>query len=34
MGIRHNQQNLRKIFKGKTTQQLAQLIMKLDAKAA
>jgi hypothetical protein len=34
MGIRHNQQNLRKIFKDKSTQQLAQLIMKLDAKAA
>jgi hypothetical protein len=33
MGIRHSKENLRKIFKNKTTQQLAQLIMKLDAKA-
>ncbi len=34
MGIRHSKENLRKIFKNKTTQQLAQLIMKLDAKGA
>jgi hypothetical protein len=33
MGIRHSKENLRKIFKNKTTTQLAQLIMKLDAKA-
>jgi hypothetical protein len=33
MGIRHSKENLRKIFKNKTTPQLAQLIMKLDAKA-
>jgi hypothetical protein len=33
LGIRHSKRNLAAIFKGKTNAQLAQLIMKLDAKA-